>query len=487
MDGTNNSELLRRYARDGSEEAFAALVAQYVNLVYSVALRHLGNPHQAEEVSQAVFITLARKARHMHPGTILAGWLHRTAWFTADNSLKTEMRRRRREQEAYVQSQLNESESEADVWAQISPLLDKAIAELNETDRNAIVLRFFGGRPLIEVGAALGMNEEAAKKRVSRAVVKLRAYFARHGIAVSASMIGLAITGNAVQAAPAHLIGSLATSSLAAAGGAGASSLTGGLFQIVLAKAQAKLVLATLAAMLGLAVVYFSWPGALTRASVRRGLVLHFTFDRQEAGGQVTDTSGKGSHGQASGARWTAAGKQGGAYEFAAEGDQIQVPNSALLNPQRLTLAAWIKTSTWDGTWRRIFDKLDRVGYALSIAGDRKDSSWRGRVCLETFNGFCLSQNVVADGQWHHIVAAYDTAGQWLYVDGQRQPDDGFFQAKGPLPANDSNLFIGCNRTSPSGTGAGASFQGLIDEPMVFNRILSPEEVTFLYESSNAR
>jgi hypothetical protein len=81
----------------------------------------------------------------------------------------------------------------------------------------------------------------------------------------------------------------------------------------------------------------------------------------------------------------------------------------------------------------------------------------------------------------------YDTAGQWLYVDGQRQPDEGYFQARGPRPVHRYDLVIGCSQPSPPSQGPGTSFDGLIDEPMVFDRILSPKEVAFLYAFANAR
>ena len=146
-------ELLRRYSADGSEAAFAAVVLRHVNLVYSVALRHVGNPHQAEEITQAVFVILARKAHSLRKGTLLPGWLHKTAWFVADNFRKTEFRRKNREQEAYMQSLLHEPESDA--WAQMAPLLDTALASLGDKDRNAVVLRFFTGKKLGEVAAAM--------------------------------------------------------------------------------------------------------------------------------------------------------------------------------------------------------------------------------------------------------------------------------------------------------------------------------------------
>src|SRR5882672_8927246 len=104
----NDSVLLKEYVEHGSEEAFATLVARHVNKVYSIALRHVRNSHQAEEITQAVFVILARKSRRMRPGTILSGWLYQTARLTAANYLRTEIRRSHREQESHMQSISNE-------------------------------------------------------------------------------------------------------------------------------------------------------------------------------------------------------------------------------------------------------------------------------------------------------------------------------------------------------------------------------------------
>jgi len=154
-------DLLAQYVGNQSEAAFTALVQRHVNLVYSAALRHVGNPHQAEEITQAVFITLTRKAQSLSRRTILSGWLYQTARLTAANFLRAEVRRARHQQEAHMQSPLNEPETETDnAWQQIAPLLDDAMGRLAEKDRNAVLLRFFDGKSLGEVGVMLGVSED---------------------------------------------------------------------------------------------------------------------------------------------------------------------------------------------------------------------------------------------------------------------------------------------------------------------------------------
>src|SRR5437763_1300319 len=196
----DDSVLLKEYVEHGSQEAFAALVARHVNKVYSIALRHTRNAHQAEEITQAIFVILARRSRRLGKQVILSGWLCRTARLTAVTFVRSEIRRTRREKEAHMQNLLNESESE--VWPQIAPLLDAAMAGLSEADHDAVALRFFDGKSMREIGAALGASEDAAKMRVNRAVAKLRIFFTRRGIVCSAAALTAAISANSVQAAP---------------------------------------------------------------------------------------------------------------------------------------------------------------------------------------------------------------------------------------------------------------------------------------------
>jgi RNA polymerase sigma factor (sigma-70 family) len=235
MQELDDTALLREYVERGSEEAFAALVTRHVNKVYSVALRLTGNPHSAEEITQAVFVILAKKSRHLGKRVILSGWLYQTARLTAVTFIRGGIRRARREQEAYMQTVLNENESdlsrrsetEADAtWAQFAPLLDAAMARLNETDRHAVVLRFFDGKSLREVGAALGANEDAAKKRVSRALEKLHHYFSKRGVSSTTAIIAGMISIHSVQAAPAALAKAVTAAALAKGAMASGSTLT---------------------------------------------------------------------------------------------------------------------------------------------------------------------------------------------------------------------------------------------------------------------
>jgi RNA polymerase sigma factor (sigma-70 family) len=224
MQDLDDISLLREYVERDSEDAFATLVARHVDKVYSIALRHVRNPHQAEEITQAVFVTLAKQARHFSDRVILSGWLCRTAQLTAVTRIRSETRRVRREQEAYMQNL--SSETEADVWPQIAPLLDSAMAGLNEADYHALVLRFFDGKSMKEIGAALGASEDAAKMRVNRAVEKLRLFFSRRGIVVSIAGLTAAMSASAVQSAPATVAKTATTVALAQGAAASAQALT---------------------------------------------------------------------------------------------------------------------------------------------------------------------------------------------------------------------------------------------------------------------
>ncbi len=208
----DDMELVRRYAQGKSEEAFAAIVSRHVNLVYSVALRKVGEPQLAEEITQTVFIILARKAGALSSGTILAGWLCRTARYASAKALLREQRRVKREHHAYMQSHLNEPEAQD--WRQIEPLLEEAMSQLGEREHDALVLRFFEGRSYQAVSETLRTSEAAAKMRVNRGLEKLRKIFKKRGLTLSAAMIAGAVSGYSVQAAPTGLAAGITSAAL---------------------------------------------------------------------------------------------------------------------------------------------------------------------------------------------------------------------------------------------------------------------------------
>lgn len=222
---TDDQQLLRRYSTEHSETAFGELVERYVNLVYSAALRRVGGDAQlAQDVSQLVFVDLARKAPSLPDNIVLAGWLHRATRYAASQLMRTNYRRRRREEEAIAMNAL-ESQTSID-WEALRPALDEALDKLSQSDRDAVVLRFFQQRNLAEVGRALGTNEDAARKRVSRALDKLRAQLVRRGLTTTVATLSAAISVNAVQIAPPGLTAALTTASLTGAGAVSGISAT---------------------------------------------------------------------------------------------------------------------------------------------------------------------------------------------------------------------------------------------------------------------
>jgi uncharacterized protein (TIGR03435 family) len=220
----DDMELVREYASTQSEAAFETLVSRHLNLVYSSALRQVADAHLAQDIAQAVFIILAQKAKSLGSRTILSGWLYHATRYASADALKTQRRRQNREQEVFMQSVANPPAPE--VWLQIAPLLDEAMAHLDEKDRNLIVLRFFENKSAREIADTLGLEPLAAQKRVTRAVEKLRAYFAKRHLPHTAAVIAESISVNSVCLAPAGLAKTIAVVAAAKGAAAGGSTLT---------------------------------------------------------------------------------------------------------------------------------------------------------------------------------------------------------------------------------------------------------------------
>src|SRR5881394_633331 len=210
---TDSQRLLAEYVENGCEQAFRELVTRYLDLVYSSAVRLMdGDTHRAEDVAQTVFADLASLARNLSKDVLLGGWLHRRTCHVAATILRGERRRRFREQEAAQITAMYDSSPTN--LAQVAPILDEAINQLGAEDRTAILLRFFEQNDFRAIGVALGSNEDAAQKRVSRALEKLHTVLKRRGISLSAAALGTALAAEAVTAAPVGLAVTLAGTAL---------------------------------------------------------------------------------------------------------------------------------------------------------------------------------------------------------------------------------------------------------------------------------
>jgi len=216
-------ELLGRFAHEQSQEAFTELVNRHLNLVYSAALRQVRSRQLAEEISQSVFINLARNAASLKSDTILTAWLYQVTRRAAIDVVRREARRQAREQIAFEMGDMNDTAAD---WVQIEPLLDEAMDSLDPSDRTALLLRYFENKSLREVGAAMGASEDAAQKRVTRAVERLREHLVKQQVTIGAGALAALVSVNAVQAAPTGLAATVSAGSVLSAAAISASSTT---------------------------------------------------------------------------------------------------------------------------------------------------------------------------------------------------------------------------------------------------------------------
>ena len=245
---TSDLDLLGQYTRNHSQDAFATLVQRHLDLVYSAALRQVHSPQLAEEIAQSVFTDLARDAGKLKSDTILTAWLYAVTRRTAIDAIRKESRRQLREQIAVEMNHMNASTND---WTQLEPLLDDAMAALEETDRSAVLLRYFENKTLREVGEALGASEDAAQKRVSRAVERLREFFSKRNVIIGASGLAVLVSANAVHAAPVGLATTISAAAVLAGTAVSTSTAITATKVIAMTTIQKAIIGATLAAAVG--------------------------------------------------------------------------------------------------------------------------------------------------------------------------------------------------------------------------------------------
>jgi RNA polymerase sigma factor (sigma-70 family) len=216
-------EWLQQFARAGNQSAFRELVRRHIDLVFATAMRKVGDAGGAEEISQNVFGALAKKAWQFAPDDSLAAWLHKTTLLESQAWQRGEMRRRRREQTAAELGTTMKTPDEQPAFRALIPLLDEALLSLREKDREALLLRYYESQSLKDVGAALGVSDDTAQKRVQTALEKLSQFFQRRGFktatvaattaalqhtVASATSATVAVVFNAaIQTAPPALVG----------------------------------------------------------------------------------------------------------------------------------------------------------------------------------------------------------------------------------------------------------------------------------------
>jgi RNA polymerase sigma factor (sigma-70 family) len=249
VNALNDQQLLQDYAERREETAFAELVRRYIDLVYSAALRMVRDAHLAEDVTQGVFVVLAGNARQLTHHPVLSGWLHCTARNLAAKTVRSDVRRRAREQEAALMNELLSKESEPS-WETIAPHLDALLGELNDADRDALMLRYFEKKSAPEMAGILGISDEAAQKRVNRAVDRLRELFSKRNVTVGSGGLIVLISANAVQSAPIGLAAAITAAGLAGTTIA-TSTIIAATKTIAMTTLQKALITVTVAALAG--------------------------------------------------------------------------------------------------------------------------------------------------------------------------------------------------------------------------------------------
>ena len=219
----NDQELLREFVSSRSVAAFEELVRRTADMVYSAARRQMGGAELAEDVAQAVFLVLARKAQKVDG--VLAGWLLGVTFNACRNAKRMAARRAYHERRAGVMKLQTAPSDPEIVWSDYAPVIDVAMHRLRREDRDVIAMRFFRGTSFKEVGASLGINEEAARKRVERAVGRLRVALSERTAAPAVAVLASHLSTKAIEAAPAKVVETIVASLVSGAKGTAAGTI----------------------------------------------------------------------------------------------------------------------------------------------------------------------------------------------------------------------------------------------------------------------
>jgi RNA polymerase sigma factor (sigma-70 family) len=468
----SDQQLLQQYVRDQSEAAFRALVERHVDLVYGAAYRQLNNRATAEETTQTVFVMLAARAASLAGHPSLAGWLYHTSVNQARQQFRGEQRRRLRE-EAAVQlantMQANEPPA-------LAGDLDEAMLELHDDDREAVVLRFFKQMPLKQVGAALGIDEDTAQKRISRAVEKLRQIFVKRGIAVSAVALSAALSVTAAQAAPVGLAATV-TAAAALQGTSAASTVT-----LIKFMAWTKLKTAVVAAAALILITGTTVVAVKTAARNR-------PVDFWPGEGNANDPKGGNNGAMMNGASFEP-GKIGQAFSFDGTNQYVEIPDGPSLSPARsFSIVAWINPLPGNGPriifakWGDTDDYDNHRSYVFCLEHDNvlrfgiADAAHQWDTAFHEFD----SQATVTPEAWSHVAAVYDhdTGMRRIYLNGEMVAA----RVDPPITVLSTNTKAGIGAVLRSSAKPDGFFAGKIDEAAVFNRALSASQIRDLYRA----
>ncbi|MGA2442104.1 MAG: sigma-70 family RNA polymerase sigma factor, partial [Tepidisphaeraceae bacterium] len=257
----SDADLLGEYVQRGCREALGELIRRYTDLVYSAARRQMRDAHLAEDVAQTVFILLSQNAGKIRQPARLVGWLYQTTYFTAVNALKIQRRRRRHEKAHAAQEQTMTSSPEPDRWDEIAPVLEDAMTQLDRSSRDMLLMRYFQDKTVPQVASEMGLSVDAAQKRLSRALEKLRGLLGRRGVSVSAAAATAVLLNRSVEATPPALHESMVTAS---ASGNAASNLHRQIVDRAKASRTRRIVAAVLIAVIlcGALLLWMALPGA---------------------------------------------------------------------------------------------------------------------------------------------------------------------------------------------------------------------------------